>query len=158
MRTRHVAAKTPPGSLACKEGIEDCSTTFEILRGHRRFDGLYTRWCSKSTVRSSRSPRPLRTVPISATLESPGSRFTRPRRPGTRSQSFSNGSASGGSREGGLWKFVFRLFMENEASRKLLRSLGLLEAGTYDKHARLDGVWKDVVTVERLTSPTALDR
>ena len=50
----------------------------------------------------------------------------------------------------GFWKFVSRLFPENTASRKLLRSLGFREVGTYEKHARLDGVWKDVVIVERL--------
>lgn len=76
----------------------------------------------------------------------------------TRSRSYSNGSAFGGSREGGLWKSVFRLFTGNEASRKLLRSLGLREVGIYGKHARLDRVWKHVVIVERFIPRTALDR
>jgi phosphinothricin acetyltransferase len=36
------------------------------------------------------------------------------------------------------------------ASRALLRKLGFREVGTYEKHARLDGAWRDVVIVERL--------
>ncbi len=50
----------------------------------------------------------------------------------------------------GFWKFVSRVFVENESSRRLLRSLGFREVGIYEKHARLDGAWRDVVIVERL--------
>jgi L-amino acid N-acyltransferase YncA len=50
----------------------------------------------------------------------------------------------------GFWKLLSRVFPENAASRGLIRSLGFREAGTYEKHARLDGVWRDVVIVERL--------
>ncbi|GIV95681.1 MAG: N-acetyltransferase [Herpetosiphonaceae bacterium] len=50
----------------------------------------------------------------------------------------------------GFWKLVSRVFPENEASRTLLRSLGFREVGVYEKHAQLDGVWRDVVIVERL--------
>ena len=52
--------------------------------------------------------------------------------------------------EAGYWKLVSRVFPENAASRGLLRSLGFREVGTYEKHAKLDGVWRDVVIVERL--------
>lgn len=52
--------------------------------------------------------------------------------------------------EAGFWKLVSRVFVENDSSRKLLRSVGFREVGTYEKHARLDGEWKDVVIVERL--------
>lgn len=52
--------------------------------------------------------------------------------------------------EAGFWKLVSRVFPENAASRALLRSLGFREVGTYEKHAQLDGVWRDVVIVERL--------
>jgi phosphinothricin acetyltransferase len=31
--------------------------------------------------------------------------------------------------------------------------VGFREVGTYLKHAQLDGVWKDVVIVERLLNP-----
>jgi len=50
----------------------------------------------------------------------------------------------------GIWKLVSRVFPENTASLRLLRSVGFREVGTYEKHARLDGVWRDVVIVERL--------
>jgi phosphinothricin acetyltransferase len=50
----------------------------------------------------------------------------------------------------GFWKLVSRIFVENTASRALMRSLGFREVGIYEKHAQLDGVWRDVVIVERL--------
>jgi L-amino acid N-acyltransferase YncA len=50
----------------------------------------------------------------------------------------------------GFWKLVSRIFPENTASLSLMRSLGFREVGTYRKHGRLDGVWRDVVIVERL--------
>jgi L-amino acid N-acyltransferase YncA len=52
--------------------------------------------------------------------------------------------------EAGFWKLVARVFVENEPSRKLLLSLGFREVGVHEKHARLDGVWRDVLIVERL--------
>lgn len=50
----------------------------------------------------------------------------------------------------GLWKLVSRIFPENAASRALCARVGFREVGTYEKHARLDGVWRDVTIVERL--------
>lgn len=50
----------------------------------------------------------------------------------------------------GFWKLVSRVFVENAASRGLLRSVGFREVGVYEKHAKLDGAWRDVVIVERL--------
>ena len=50
----------------------------------------------------------------------------------------------------GFWKLVSRIFVENVASRKLVASCGFREVGTYQRHARLDGEWRDVVIVERL--------
>ncbi len=52
--------------------------------------------------------------------------------------------------EAGFWKLVSRVFVENKASRALIRSLGFREVGIYQKHAKLDGVWRDVIIVERL--------
>lgn len=52
--------------------------------------------------------------------------------------------------EAGFWKLVSRVFVENTASRALLRALGFREVGIYEKHAQLDGMWRDVVIVERL--------
>jgi L-amino acid N-acyltransferase YncA len=50
----------------------------------------------------------------------------------------------------GFWKLVSRIFPENVASLALIRSLGFREVGVYEKHGQLDGVWRDVVIVERL--------
>ena len=50
----------------------------------------------------------------------------------------------------GFWKLVSRVFVENTASRRLLAALGFREVGIYQKHAQLDGEWRDVVIVERL--------
>ena len=49
----------------------------------------------------------------------------------------------------GLWKLVSRIFPENAPSRALCARHGFREVGTYAKHAMLDGVWRDVVIVER---------
>jgi L-amino acid N-acyltransferase YncA len=51
---------------------------------------------------------------------------------------------------GGLWKLVSRIFVENTASRRLVGTLGFREVGVYEKHGQLDGVWRDVVIVEKL--------
>jgi len=50
----------------------------------------------------------------------------------------------------GFWKLVSRVFTENAASRALCHRVGFREVGVYAKHARLDGIWRDVVIVERL--------
>jgi len=52
--------------------------------------------------------------------------------------------------QAGFWKLVARIFPENQASRTLIRSQGFREVGTYEKHGKLDGVWRDVIIVERL--------
>jgi L-amino acid N-acyltransferase YncA len=50
----------------------------------------------------------------------------------------------------GLWKLLSRIFPFNEASRALCRKHGFREVGMYERHARLEGRWLDVVIVERL--------
>ena len=52
--------------------------------------------------------------------------------------------------ESGIWKILSRIFPENAASRALCARHGFREVGTYERHAQLDGVWRDVVIVERL--------
>ena len=56
----------------------------------------------------------------------------------------------GALEERGYWKLVSRVFVDNAASRELLKALGFREVGVYEKHARLDGRWRDVIIVERL--------
>ena len=55
----------------------------------------------------------------------------------------------------GIWKLLSRVFPENEASRKLLAKVGFREVGTYRRHAKLDGAWRDAVIVERLIGEAA---
>jgi L-amino acid N-acyltransferase YncA len=50
----------------------------------------------------------------------------------------------------GFWKLLSRIFLDNQASRKLIARAGFREVGIYEKHGRLDRVWRDVLIVERL--------
>lgn len=50
----------------------------------------------------------------------------------------------------GYWKLVSRVFPENAGSLALCAALGFRQVGTYERHGRLDGRWRDVVVVERL--------
>lgn len=50
----------------------------------------------------------------------------------------------------GRWKLTGKLFAENEASARLVRSRGFREVGVHRRHGRLDGAWRDVLVVERL--------
>jgi L-amino acid N-acyltransferase YncA len=54
----------------------------------------------------------------------------------------------------GFWKLVSRVFVENTASRALLKHLGFREVGIYERHAQLDAEWRDVVIVEKLLPRT----
>jgi len=60
------------------------------------------------------------------------------------------GALIGAAGERGHWKLVSRVFVDNAASRALCRQCGFREVGIYEKHAQLDGRWRDVVIVERL--------
>lgn len=55
----------------------------------------------------------------------------------------------------GFWKLVSRVFVENTASRELLKGVGFREVGVYRRHAKLDGVWRDAVIVEKLLGEAA---
>jgi arsenate reductase len=50
----------------------------------------------------------------------------------------------------GFWKLLGGVFAGNTASRRLLRAAGFREVGTYEKQARLEGAWVDVVMFEKL--------
>lgn len=54
------------------------------------------------------------------------------------------------ARAAGFTKLISRVFIENSASRGMLRKLGFREVGIYQKHGQLDGAWRDVVIVELL--------
>ncbi|WP_208726743.1 arsinothricin resistance N-acetyltransferase ArsN1 family A [Corallococcus terminator] len=50
----------------------------------------------------------------------------------------------------GFHKLTSRVFATNVRSRALLGRLGFREVGVHEKHAPLDGVWHDIVVVEKL--------
>lgn len=50
----------------------------------------------------------------------------------------------------GFWKLLSRIFPENAASRTLMAKVGFREVGIYQRHGKLDGIWRDCVIVERL--------
>ena len=52
--------------------------------------------------------------------------------------------------QAGFWKLLSRIFVENTASRTLMARVGFREVGIYEKHGKLDGVWRDAVIVERI--------
>lgn len=52
--------------------------------------------------------------------------------------------------EAGFWKLLSRVFLFNHASRRVCAAFGFREVGIYEKHAKLDDTWLDVVIVERL--------
>ena len=60
-------------------------------------------------------------------------------------------------RDRGYWKLLSRIFPENEASLALCREAGFRVVGTYERHGKLDGDWRDVVIVERLIDDTSPD-
>jgi phosphinothricin acetyltransferase len=53
------------------------------------------------------------------------------------------------ARNAGFWKMVSRVFVENHASPAILNNVGVREVGVYERHAQLDGIWRDVVIVEK---------
>jgi L-amino acid N-acyltransferase YncA len=50
----------------------------------------------------------------------------------------------------GYHKLVGKIFTSNAASIALVRRCGWREIGAHQRHAQLDGEWKDVLVVERL--------
>jgi phosphinothricin acetyltransferase len=52
--------------------------------------------------------------------------------------------------ERGFWKIVSRIFPENTASLALHERCGFRTVGTYRRHGKLEGRWRDCVIVERL--------
>ena len=58
----------------------------------------------------------------------------------------------------GYYKVSSRVFACNAASRALHRAAGFREVGVQERHGRLDGVWYDVVLVERLIGEAAAEK
>jgi phosphinothricin acetyltransferase len=57
----------------------------------------------------------------------------------------------------GYWKLLSRIFPENVASLKLHERAGFRVVGTYIRHGKLDGQWRDTVIVEKLIGEAAED-
>jgi L-amino acid N-acyltransferase YncA len=56
---------------------------------------------------------------------------------------------------GGIWTLQSGVFPENEASLALHLSLGFRVVGVRERLGRLDGVWRDVVLLERRSEMNA---
>ena len=52
--------------------------------------------------------------------------------------------------ERGFWKLVSRIFPENTASLALHERCGFRIVGVYERHGKLEDMWRDCVIVERL--------
>lgn len=50
----------------------------------------------------------------------------------------------------GFHKLTSRVFAANAHSRAMLGKLGFREVGVHQRHGQLEGVWHDIVVVERL--------
>jgi L-amino acid N-acyltransferase YncA len=57
----------------------------------------------------------------------------------------------------GRYKLVGKVFADNETSLALCRTCGFREVGVHRRHGTLDGVWRDVVVLERLLGPARED-
>jgi L-amino acid N-acyltransferase YncA len=55
----------------------------------------------------------------------------------------------------GFWKLASRIFPENAASLALHERAGFRIVGTYRRHGKLDGEWRDCVIVEKLLGEAA---
>lgn len=52
--------------------------------------------------------------------------------------------------ESGFHKMVGKLFTDNTASIRLCERCGFTPVGLHRRHGKLDGIWRDVLVVERL--------
>jgi len=57
----------------------------------------------------------------------------------------------------GIWTLQAGIFPENAASLALHRTVGFREVGTYHRHGKLDGQWRDCVIVEKLLGAKSLE-
>jgi arsenate reductase len=60
------------------------------------------------------------------------------------------------TRRRGMWKLVAGIFPENAASIRLFTAYGFREVGRQEAHGQLDGIFRDVVLMERIVAPTVL--
>ena len=53
------------------------------------------------------------------------------------------------SEQNGIWTLVSSVFPENEATLKLHAKFGFREIGRRERIAKLDGIWRDTILLER---------
>ncbi len=68
--------------------------------------------------------------------------------PGDRARACSSGCSSSTEADG-IWTIQTGVFPENEASLALHQKCGFRVVGTQERLGKLDGVWRDVVVLER---------
>jgi len=56
------------------------------------------------------------------------------------------------SEHNGIWTLFSSVFPENEATLKLHNKFGFREIGRRERIARLDGIWRDTILLERRSS------
>jgi phosphinothricin acetyltransferase len=61
------------------------------------------------------------------------------------------------SEEAGVWTLQGSVFPENEASIRLCTKAGFREVGRRERIARLDGVWRDTLLLERRSRRAGVD-
>ena len=57
----------------------------------------------------------------------------------------------------GLWTLQAGIFPENGASMALMKSCGFREVGRRERLGKMDGVWRDVLLVERRSKIVGID-
>ena len=62
------------------------------------------------------------------------------------------------SEQAGIWMLQASIFPENEASRSLHRACGFREVGTRERIAKMNGVWRDTLLLERRSKAVAGDQ
>jgi len=61
------------------------------------------------------------------------------------------------SEQEGIWTLQAGVFPENTASLRLHRSLGFRELGRRERLGKMNGVWRDVVLLERRSNVAGID-
>jgi len=64
-------------------------------------------------------------------------------------------SSAAEAEQAGFWKLIAKIFPENEPSLAVFGKHCFRTVGIHQKHAQLEGVWRDVCLLELLLDPTA---
>jgi phosphinothricin acetyltransferase len=137
-----------------RSGIATRNATFETVvprweewdrrhHAHSRFvyeeDGRVLGWVALAPVSSRQAYSGVAEVSIYVAPEAEGR--------GTGTKLMERAIAS--SEAHGIWTLYAALFPENEASVRLHLKCGFRRVGTRERIARLDGVWRDTLIMER---------